>query len=198
MAAILPFLLAYRTMIPFRFGAENSWSQKAGWATVPLPLKCLCPNPWKTNTLPYMAERTLQMWLRLQNLRWDNVGGPNLTWAFKSGESLPTGVGDAMEKEAGDIQSTRGTRPAGCWLWRWRKGSTGQGMYMASRSWKQPLPASQQGNKDLHPTATRNWTLPTIWMGKKTGSLQKGMKPCWYLNLASETQVWLLTYRTVR
>ena len=42
-----------------------------------------------------------------------------------------------------------------CWIWRWKRGPWPRNV-LASRSWKWPSVYSQQENRHLDPTATRN------------------------------------------
>ena len=73
---------------------------------------------------------------------------------------------DVMEKEAKKIWKVRGTQTHHCWLWRWKKGATSQGMQVTSTSWDRLSANSQQ-------ETARNWILLTIWMSKEMESPQK-------------------------
>lgn len=71
------------------------------------------------------------------------------------------------------------------WLWRWRKRVMSQGMLKPPAAGKSLwLTASK---RDLGPVSTRNGILPTTWMSRiLPWSLQKGLQPCWHLDLAPD------------
>lgn len=64
------------------------------------------------------------------------------------------------------------------WLWRWKKGAKGQEMWVASRSWEQPLAASQQEIGALNPTKARNCQHPgKLEVDLDFGLVKRDQKP---------------------
>lgn len=124
--------------------------------------KCPLPNPWDLWLLPYLGKESLQMYLKLRVLRWNDHLG-------LSGWALNPMTRDLVRKKQKEIwnkghEDTHREEMATCrWCRDWSHAATSQGMPGATRSCKR-----QKGSSPRAFGGNTAWLTP--WF--QTFSLQ--------------------------
>lgn len=109
----------------------------------------------------------------LTSWQGDDLGGPDLiSWALKDWEGLKFHHSLALKL----------------------KGTTWGGMWMTWRSWEWSPADSQLTHRDITPVATRNGTVPTIWVALKADSSsqssQTRVQLSWHFDFGIENARW--------
>lgn len=117
----------------------------------------------------------LPWWYYFKWQMGDYPGMPNLiTWALKK-HRVFSGWEQKRKSERSEVQKALHTL-----LWALKtEVAMCQGMWVASKSWEQPLVDSQQENRDCRPTTTRKW-IPTTtrkWILPTSGMSRKQILP---------------------
>ena len=122
----------------------GNWPRRDNIMCGKRPPKDVCTLISRTvSVLPWVIKGLCtQVWLRLRTLSWDY--SVLSEWAQSNHtKSLKEEYFSWLWWE-GDVTSEEGSREIRwCWLWGRKKGSITQGMWVASRSWK------EQGNRLL-------------------------------------------------
>lgn len=87
------------------------------------------------------------------------------------------------------------------WSKTFSQASSGRANWIQNIRW----PLSQQRNRELNPTTTRNWIWPTSWMSLEENSFPDKSPACWHLNFSFVSSIGvklakprLLIYRSMR
>lgn len=117
------------------------------WSNQPFR-RCLLGGSWITITAPipgiyeYATEGTLQMWVKIQILRWKDYSGlyrcdSLITWILQSGKSSWLKFRGREGRSKRNLKWERETwDPSPFPLWRWKKEATSQEMQTTSRRQK--------------------------------------------------------------